>query len=149
MVDRPPQSERTLHPHPCPGRPPARRHRPPAGVPGRDHAGPADRRRPPRRRDDPAAHAGPVGVRHRPGRSRPAAGLQDPLVRLRPGRRRPVYPSSKTCSGCGHVKTSPGMAERTYRCGHCGLVVDRDVNAAVNLARWPARHTSPPLPAAA
>jgi transposase len=50
------------------------------------------------------------------------------------------YPSSKLCSGCGQVKDTLGLAERTYRCdgpGGCGLVLDRDVNAALNLARWP------------
>jgi putative transposase len=60
------------------------------------------------------------------------------------------YPSSKTCSGCGHVDTSLGLGERTYRCQPCGLVLDRDVNAAVNLARWPDQHSDhPPLVAAA
>ena len=44
------------------------------------------------------------------------------------------YPSSKTCSGCGHVKAKLSLSERTYRCGCCGLVVDRDLNAACNLA---------------
>jgi putative transposase len=43
-------------------------------------------------------------------------------------------PSSKTCSGCGVVKAKLRLSERTYRCGHCGLVVDRDFNAARNLA---------------
>jgi putative transposase len=42
------------------------------------------------------------------------------------------YPSSKTCSSCGQVKQDLGFAE-TYRCGACGLVLDRDVNAALNL----------------
>jgi hypothetical protein len=59
------------------------------------------------------------------------------------------YPSSKTCSGCGHVKDRLDLAERIYRCGRCGSVLDRDVNAAVNLARWPDHHTSPPLLAVA
>src|SRR4051794_31768235 len=59
------------------------------------------------------------------------------------------YASSKTCSGCGHVKTSLSWGERTYRCANCWLVVDRDVNAAVNLARGPDHHTSPPLLTAA
>jgi putative transposase len=45
------------------------------------------------------------------------------------------YPSSKTCSGCGSVKTKLALAERTYTCTGCGLVIDRDTNAAVNLAR--------------
>ncbi|MGH3249404.1 MAG: RNA-guided endonuclease InsQ/TnpB family protein, partial [Trebonia sp.] len=43
------------------------------------------------------------------------------------------YPSSKTCSGCGTVKAKLSLSERTYRCGQCGLVADRDVNAARNL----------------
>lgn len=43
------------------------------------------------------------------------------------------YPSSKTCSGCGGRKPSLSLAERTYRCDGCGLVLDRDVNAARNL----------------
>ncbi|WP_127497463.1 IS607 family element RNA-guided endonuclease TnpB [Actinoplanes solisilvae] len=44
------------------------------------------------------------------------------------------YPSSKTCSGCGAVKTKLTLSERNYRCAACGLVVDRDHNAALNLA---------------
>jgi len=44
------------------------------------------------------------------------------------------YPSSKTCSGCGVVKTKLPLAERTYTCTACGLALDRDVNAARNLA---------------
>jgi putative transposase len=44
------------------------------------------------------------------------------------------YPSSKTCSGCGHVKAKLSLSERTYRCGCCGLVADRDLNAARSLA---------------
>ena len=43
------------------------------------------------------------------------------------------YPSSKTCSGCGTVKAKLALSERTYQCGACGLVIDRDVNAARNL----------------
>lgn len=45
------------------------------------------------------------------------------------------HPSSKTCSGCGTVKTKLSLSERTYVCTDCGLVIDRDTNAAVNLAR--------------
>ena len=44
------------------------------------------------------------------------------------------YPSSKTCSGCGHVKAKLPLSERTYTCERCGLVLDRDLNAARNLA---------------
>jgi putative transposase len=45
------------------------------------------------------------------------------------------FPSSKTCSGCGWVKAKLTLAERTFCCETCGLVVDRDLNAARNLAR--------------
>lgn len=43
------------------------------------------------------------------------------------------YPSSKTCSGCGRVKTKLALAERTYKCDGCGLAIDRDLNAAINI----------------
>jgi putative transposase len=62
------------------------------------------------------------------------------------------YPSSKTCSGCAAVKADLTLADRTYDCPACGLTIDRDVNAAVNLARYtpvPNGTTdSPPLVAA-
>jgi IS605 OrfB family transposase len=45
------------------------------------------------------------------------------------------YPSSRTCSGCGWVKAKLTLAKRTFRCEACGLVVDRDLNAARNLAK--------------
>ncbi|WP_433673063.1 IS607 family element RNA-guided endonuclease TnpB [Nocardia sp. CA-136227] len=44
------------------------------------------------------------------------------------------YPSSKTCSSCKAVKAKLALGERVFRCDHCGLVLDRDVNAARNLA---------------
>jgi putative transposase len=43
------------------------------------------------------------------------------------------FPSSKTCSGCGAVKAKLLLSERTYTCIGCGLILDRDLNAAVNL----------------
>ena len=43
------------------------------------------------------------------------------------------YPSSKTCSNCGSVKAKLSLNERTYKCEHCGLVIDRDLNAAINI----------------
>ena len=43
------------------------------------------------------------------------------------------YPSSKTCSNCGSVKAKLSLNERIYRCENCGLVIDRDLNAAINL----------------
>ena len=46
-------------------------------------------------------------------------------------------PSSKTCSGCGWVDEELTLADRTFRCQNpdvpCGLVLDRDLNAALNL----------------
>ena len=44
------------------------------------------------------------------------------------------FPSSKTCSGCGAVKTKLDLSAATYICTECGLVLDRDLNAARNLA---------------
>jgi len=46
------------------------------------------------------------------------------------------FPSSKTCSGCGEVRRELNLAERSYYCPGCDLVIDRDLNAAINLARW-------------
>ena len=43
------------------------------------------------------------------------------------------YPSTKRCSQCGQVKESIGLDEREYHCSDCGLVLDRDLNAALNL----------------
>ncbi|MFD4459974.1 IS607 family element RNA-guided endonuclease TnpB [Nocardia sp. NPDC058480] len=44
------------------------------------------------------------------------------------------YPSSKTCSGCGAVKTKLRLSDRVFRCGDCHAELDRDINAARNLA---------------
>ena len=43
------------------------------------------------------------------------------------------YASSKTCSRCGHVKRDLKLSNRVYECTECGLVIDRDYNAALNL----------------
>jgi transposase len=45
------------------------------------------------------------------------------------------YPSSKTCSRCGWRKPSLTLKERVFCCQACGLVLDRDVNAAINLLK--------------
>ncbi|WP_335986490.1 IS607 family element RNA-guided endonuclease TnpB [Glycomyces sp. MUSA5-2] len=42
-------------------------------------------------------------------------------------------PTSKTCSSCGAVKTKLRLSERTFACEQCGAVIDRDLNAALNL----------------
>ena len=44
------------------------------------------------------------------------------------------YPSSKTCSCCGNIKKDLKLSDRTYICKECGLIIDRDVNASINLA---------------
>lgn len=44
------------------------------------------------------------------------------------------FPSSKCCSGCGQVKTHLKLSDRIYECD-CGLKIDRDLNAAINLAQ--------------
>ena len=45
------------------------------------------------------------------------------------------FPSTKMCSGCGHRKKRMPLKYRTYCCLKCGLVMDRDLNAAINLER--------------
>jgi putative transposase len=47
----------------------------------------------------------------------------------------PSYPSSKTCSACGWVKAKLTLAERIFTCEACSLRIDRDLNAAHNLAK--------------
>jgi len=46
------------------------------------------------------------------------------------------YPSSKTCSECGHIKPKLSLSVRTYICEKCGCVIDRDYNASINLSRY-------------
>lgn len=46
------------------------------------------------------------------------------------------YPSSKICHVCGHVKKDLKLSDRLYRCDCCGNVIDRDVNASINLANY-------------
>lgn len=43
------------------------------------------------------------------------------------------YPSTKRCSQCGQIKDRLDLAEREYHCENCGLAIDRDLNAALNL----------------
>jgi IS605 OrfB family transposase len=52
------------------------------------------------------------------------------------------FPSSKTCSGCQAVKSKLPLRVRTYMCEHCGLIIDRDENAALNLAALVKRHVA-------
>lgn len=46
------------------------------------------------------------------------------------------YPSSKTCSCCGNYKKDLKLKDRIYICNECGLTIDRDINAAINLANY-------------
>jgi transposase len=48
------------------------------------------------------------------------------------------FPSTRRCSACGEVGEKLPLSERTFRCCHCGHEADRDVNAATNLASYPA-----------
>ena len=46
------------------------------------------------------------------------------------------YPSSKTCSCCGHIKQDLKLKDRIFKCPTCGFEIDRDLNAAINLANY-------------
>jgi putative transposase len=59
------------------------------------------------------------------------------------------YPSSKTCNGCGNVKSLLSLGERTYVCDRCGYKADRDVNAALNLRGWGMTYLAGGTPATA
>ncbi|SHK33347.1 putative transposase [Selenomonas ruminantium] len=48
------------------------------------------------------------------------------------------YASSKTCSHCGHIKSDLKLSDRIYVCPICGAKLDRDLNAAINLANYKA-----------
>ena len=45
------------------------------------------------------------------------------------------YPSSKTCSDCGAVNTALALSDRRWACAGCGVIHDRDANAALNIYR--------------
>ena len=46
------------------------------------------------------------------------------------------FPSSKLCSCCGTIKKELKLSDRTYHCEQCGLVIDRDYQASLNLKRY-------------
>lgn len=50
------------------------------------------------------------------------------------------YPSTKLCSVCGHKKTRISLSERTYTCEKCGVSIDRDFNASLNLQKYGFSH---------
>ena len=43
------------------------------------------------------------------------------------------YPSSKTCSTCGNIKQDLQLNDRIYSCNNCGIIIDRDYNASLNI----------------
>ena len=45
------------------------------------------------------------------------------------------YPSSKICSCCGNIKKDLNLNDRIYKCNNCGLEIDRDYNASINLEK--------------
>jgi len=45
------------------------------------------------------------------------------------------FPSSKICSNCGTKKETLTLDERVFECNHCGFIIDRDLNAAINLEK--------------
>lgn len=46
------------------------------------------------------------------------------------------YPSSKICSQCGEIKKDLKLKDRIYKCSSCGVTIDRDLNASINLSRY-------------
>ena len=46
------------------------------------------------------------------------------------------FPSSKMCSCCGSIKKDLKLSDRIYICAECGNVIDRDLNAAINLMNY-------------
>ena len=46
------------------------------------------------------------------------------------------FPSSKTCSHCGNIKNDLNLSDRIYICEKCGIVIDRDLNASINLSMY-------------
>ena len=47
-----------------------------------------------------------------------------------------MYPSSKMCSNCKHIKKDLKLKDREYRCPECGMIMDRDLNASINLMQY-------------
>lgn len=55
--------------------------------------------------------------------------------------------SSRTCSNCGHCEKANRHNQATFRCKHCGLSMNADLNAALNLSAWAACSPAPKVAA--
>lgn len=56
------------------------------------------------------------------------------------------FPSTRTCCSCGHVVKRMTMNDRVFHCSKCGVTIDRDLNAAINLRNLTGRGTSSLMP---
>jgi putative transposase len=54
------------------------------------------------------------------------------------------FPSTRLCSHCGHLNGKMPLSQRVFRCGACGLEMDRDLNAALNLKAYGLAHLTGP-----
>ena len=51
------------------------------------------------------------------------------------------FPSSKTCSRCGAIKSDLTLADRTFICPECKYTIGRDLNASINILKEALRQT--------
>jgi transposase, IS605 OrfB family, central region len=54
------------------------------------------------------------------------------------------FPSTRLCSRCGHLHGKMPLSQRVFRCEACGLEMDRDLNAALNLKAYGLAHLTGP-----
>ncbi len=59
------------------------------------------------------------------------------------------FPSTRLCSSCGHLHGKMPLSQRVFRCEACGLEMDRDLNAALNLKAYGLAHLTGPTASSA
>jgi len=59
------------------------------------------------------------------------------------------FPSTRLCSRCGHLHGKVPLSRRIFRCEACGLEIDRDLNAAINLKKYGLAHLTGPTASSA
>jgi putative transposase len=59
------------------------------------------------------------------------------------------FPSTRLCSCCGHLHGKMPLSQRVFRCEACGLEMDRDLNAALNLRAYGLAHLTGPTASSA